>query len=101
MLAGSYLSAGSYQRTHLADDLSSLRIPAERPVVFPAGEEEIGILFTPRDGKHAFVVTAEDLSVSSDRVETLTLSGAPVFRRSQSIMMGDSSSSDAVIRRVA
>ena len=93
-------------RTYLADDLRRLRIPAKCTVIFAAGQKKIRILLTPRERKHAFLVTSENLILSmslSPKMQSTqqTFSGARAFRKSQTITIGDASSSEEVTSRVA
>lgn len=97
------------KQAHLSEDLRALRVPQDRSVVLSTGEKKIGILLTPRDGENTLVVTGEDLkegekeTVSSSssrrgaRESELTLSGASEFLKSQTMMIGEASSSEAVI----
>lgn len=86
---------------HFSDNLPSLRIPAQSSVVLATRKQQVGVLSTPRHGQDALVVPAENLLSVARSQSLFTLSGARVFRRSHSMMMGDSSSSEAVISRVA
>ena len=46
---------------YFADDLRCLWVPAKRTVILATGQKKIRILFTPRERKHALLVTCEYL----------------------------------------
>ena len=91
---------------HLSNDFRSLGVPTECTIVFSAREKEIGILFAPRERQNAFLVTGQDLQCLVRGEECYknmmgTFSGARALRRSQTMMMGEVSSSEAVTSLVA
>ena len=100
--------------TYLANDLTGLRVPADSPVIFSTGQEHIWVVLAPRNGEDAFIVTCQDLrdgiawkrlsgaggGIRCSEVKNPTFSGALEFLKSQTMMMGDVSSSEEVMSLV-